>query len=404
MNTEDASESRREADARRRAESRHIRQRSLLRPVGGVLIAIVAVTSVAGDPPPGLHGTAAGVSAALCVYVVGLAVGMTERFARTGLAAQVALMALIGAAGVALAALQPHGASELAASAVVWMAITRLALRPGVAVAALVTVGLGIADALSGVSSGGVLASTLLCAFLGLMAHFMKQSRESQDHTELLLAELQDAREELAEAAATRERSRIAGELHDVLAHSLSGAAIQLQGARLLTERQGADPQVRSAIDRASELVKDGLDDARRAVSALVGDRLPAVEELDRLVESFREDLGVDATLRIEGSAHQLTPEVSLALYRGAQEALTNVARYAPGSATAVVLRYEQERTVLSVEDRAANGTARTPTGLAAVGGGRGLDGMRERVERAGGRMDAGPTGEGWRVQLEVPA
>jgi signal transduction histidine kinase len=284
------------------------------------------------------------------------------------------------------------------------MAITRLPLRPGIAVAALVTIGLGFADSLSGVSSGGVLASTLLCAFLGLMAHFMKQSRESQDHTELLLAELQDAREGLAEAAATRERSRIAGELHDVLAHSLSGAAIQLQGARLLAERQGADPQVRSAIDRAGALVKDGLDDARRAVSALVGDRLPAVEELDRLVESFRRDMGVEATLRIEGSAHRLTPEVSLALYRGAQEALTNIARHAPGAATAVVLRYEQGRTILSVEDRAANGAPHPTDGLAGIGGGRGLDGMRERVERTGGRMDAGPTGEGWRVELEVPA
>jgi signal transduction histidine kinase len=404
MTGEHKSESRREADARERSESRRSHQRSLLRPVGWAVVAIVAVSTAGGHPGPGLHGSAAGVSVALCVFLVGLAVWMTDRFMKRGLAAQVALTALTGAAAVALAALQPRGASGLAASAAVWMAIARLPLRAGVAVALAVTVGLGIADALSGISSGGVLASTLLCALLGLMAHFLKQSRESQDRTELLLAELQDARDDLAEAAATQERTRIASELHDVLAHSLSGAAIQLQGARLLAERREAEPQLRTAIDRASELVKDGLLDARRAVSTLLGDQLPAVEELGRLVESFREDMNVDATLRIEGSARQLTAEASLALYRGAQEALTNVARYAPGAATSVVLRYEPDCTILSIEDRAALGTPSPDNGLSGVGGGRGLDGMRERVERAGGRMDAGPTGQGWRVALELPA
>jgi signal transduction histidine kinase len=237
-----------------------------------------------------------------------------------------------------------------------------------------------------------------------MMAYFMKQSRESQDRTELLLAELEDARDGLAEAAATEERARIASELHDLLAHSLSGAAIQLQGARLLAERQGAEPRVRSALDRASELVKEGLGEALRAMSALRGDQVPAVEQLDRLVQSFREDMNVDATFRIEGNARPLSAEASLALYRGAQEALTNVARYAPGAPTSVVLRYAAGRASLSVVDRAVAGTQRAGNGLHELGGGRGLTGMRERVERAGGRMEAGPTADGWRVELELPA
>ena len=152
----------------------------------------------------------------------------------------------------------------------------------------------------------------------------------------MLLAQLEDAREEQTRAAAIAERGRIASELHDVLAHSLSGAAIQLQGARLLAEREQATTKMREAIDRAGELVKDGLADARQAVGALRGERLPGVNELGALIDGFSADMGLEVTLRVEGSARTLPADAGLALYRGAQEALTNVARYAPGASTTV--------------------------------------------------------------------
>src|ERR1035437_9190064 len=215
-------EDRYEAQARQRSEERLRRQRSLMAPGGWAVMVIVAVTSADGHPAPALHGAGAGVTVAVSLYVLGLAVLITEHFAGRGLAAQFALTATIGAAGVALSALQPQGASELGASAAVWMAITRLPLRPGLVIAAGVTIGLGLASALSGSTSEVVLAELLLCGLLGMTAHLLKQSRESQDRTELLLAELQSARDAQAEAAATQERARIAGELHDVLAHSLS--------------------------------------------------------------------------------------------------------------------------------------------------------------------------------------
>src|SRR5205814_1607790 len=119
-----------------------------------------------------------------------------------------------------------------------------------------------------------------------------------------------------------------------------------------------AQPKVRAAIDRASELVKDGLGDARRAVGALRGEELPTIEQLGALVASFRADMDVDATLSVEGTARPLPADASLALYRAAQEALTNVARYAPGAPTAVVLDYAGDRTTLSVEDRVPEGVA----------------------------------------------
>jgi signal transduction histidine kinase len=77
------------------------------------------------------------------------------------------------------------------------------------------------------------------------------------------------------------------------------------------------------------------------------------------------------------------------------------VARYAPGAPTTVVLRYSDDCATLTVEDRHEGSQT---TVLVGAGGGRGLAGMSERVERAGGRMEAGPTTDGWRVRLEVPA
>jgi signal transduction histidine kinase len=399
-------ESRRLAAAREDAERRLRRQRDLLRPLGWAVILVVVAGAFGGAPHPGLHGKSIGVTLALCVFVYTLALAIRGRFTARDYAFQAAIISAMGAAGVALVALQPKGATELAGGAAVWMAVARLPLVLGIAVGVGITVAEDVAAVLSGSSSAAVLAATLLSVLLGLVAYFLKEARASQDRTELLLAQLEDAREEQTRAAAIAERGRIASELHDVLAHSLSGAAIQLQGARKLAERDGATPQIRSAIDRASELVKDGLMNARQAVGALRGEGLPGIAQLESLIESFQDDMKVEVTLSIEGSARTLPADASLALYRGAQEALTNVARYAPGATATVVLRYDVDRTRLIVEDRQARTASASATSgaLSSVGGGRGLAGMRERIERAGGGMRAGPAEQGWRVELEVPA
>jgi signal transduction histidine kinase len=280
----------------------------------------------------------------------------------------------------------------------VFIAITRLPFNVGVAIGGAVTVALGAVTAIAGSVSSAVAAGMLVTVLLGVVAQFLKQSRVSQNQTELLLAQLEDARDEQARAAAIAERGRIASELHDVLAHSLSGAAIQLQGARKLADREHATPRLSDAIDRASELVKAGLANARRAVGALRGDTLPTVAQLPSLVDGYKADMNLDITLRIEGEARTLPADRSLALYRGAQEALTNVARYAPSACTTVTVRYERDRTRLSVD----NGPSATPP-RQGMGGGHGLEGLRERIERDGGTMSAGPTTEGWRVEIEVP-
>jgi signal transduction histidine kinase len=392
-------ESERVEEALARARERLHRQRQTLRPLGWAVLLVVVLGSANTHPAPGLHGRGLAVTLVLCVFGVMLLVAIRDDFPERSLELQVVTIAMMGAAGVALGGLQIKGAAGIAAGVAVFMAITRLPFISGVAIGGAVTVALGVVTAAAGGSSSAVAAETLATVLIAVVAQFLKQSRASQDQADLLLAQLEDARDEEARAAAIAERSRIAGELHDVLAHSLSGAAIQLQGARKLASREQVTPPVSDAIERASELVKAGLDNARQAVGALRGDPLPTVAQLPALIDSYKADMNLDVTLRIEGEARALPAEPSLALYRGAQEALTNVARYAPSANATVTMRYEPGSTKLSIDNGAS---AIAPH--EAVGGGRGLEGLRERIERAGGTMSAGPTESGWRVEIEVPA
>src|SRR5215218_4410811 len=100
-------------------------------------------------------------------------------------------------------------------------------------------------------------------------------------------AELRDSRAAHAESAALAERGRVAREMHDVLAHSLSALALQLEGARLLARDRGADAEVVAAVERAHHLAAGGLAEARQAIGALRGDELPGPERLPALADAF---------------------------------------------------------------------------------------------------------------------
>lgn len=376
-----------------------------------MFIAAVVISGEQGRPAPGLAGVRLGITAAIAACAVAAAVGLNPRWAERGLAAQALVIGLLGGGGVALAGLQPHGATGLAASLAVWIAAVRLPAGPAAAASAAVTAALTAVVALTQhPAAQPALAVALLCLLLAVTGRFIRRSRESQDQTELLMAQLQDARDAEAAAAALAERGRIAGELHDVLAHALSGLAIQLQGARKLADAEGASTGLRAAIGRSADLAKEGLADARQAVGALRGDRLPTVSQLAALVADFRRDTGTDVSVVIEGDPRLLPAEADLALYRGAQEALTNIARYAPGAAAAVTIRYAPGVTILTVANSSCpptQGAAAAGPGpglLAGAGGGHGLATMRERAQRAGGTARSGPHDGGWMVEVEVPA
>jgi signal transduction histidine kinase len=408
----DEAASARVADAQSRARERGDAQRQALRPLGLVFIAVVVTLSAQAHPAPGLRGAGLGAALVLAVYAAAVLTAISVSWARRGVAAQAAVAGLIGGCGVALAVLQPNGPVEIAASMGVWIAAVRLPPAVAAVTAGAITAALAVAVGVTGhPGAQSAITATLLCLLLAVTGQFIRRGRQSQDRTEVLMAQLQDAREGEAAAAALAERSRIAGELHDVLAHSLSGLAIQLQGARKMAAREAVSEGLRAAIERSAELTKAGLADAKQAVGALRGDRLPTLDQLAALVEDFRRDTGAGATLRIDGTPRLLPAEAGLALFRGAQEALTNISRYAPGATTAVTVSYQPGRTLVTVEDHvrvtgAGPGPAAEPglSILADAGGGHGLTAMRERARRAGGTARAGPTAGGWRVELEVPA
>ena len=384
-------------------------QLQALRPLGLAFIAAVVILSFRTTPGPGLHGAGLGVTLVLAVYAAAVATAISVRWARRGLAAQAAVIGLISGCGVALAVLQPQGFVLLAPSLGVLFAGARLPPVPAAVISAAITAALALAITIRAAphAAQNALGAALLYALLAVIGQFLRRGRQSQDRTELLMAQLQDAREAEAAAAALAERTRIAGELHDVLAHSLSALAIQLQGARKLAGREQVSDGLRGTIERSAELARAGLADARQAVGALRGDRLPAVDQVGSLIEDFQRDTGGEATLSIDGTPRALPADASLALFRGAQEALTNIARYAPGTTVAVTVRYAPGHTVLVVEDRrcpsGATGATAGSSLLAEAGGGHGLTAMRERAARAGGTARAGPTADGWLVELEVP-
>jgi signal transduction histidine kinase len=206
-----------------------------------------------------------------------------------------------------------------------------------------------------------------------------------------LVGALRVQRQALAESAITRERlamseerRRLARELHDTLAHTLSAVAVQLEGVDSLWDE---DPtRARGMLNRSLESARTGLTEARRSIDAL---RSSPIEEhgltaaLADLCRSVSETSPVTAALVVNG-VDGLAPDVEHTAYRIAREALTNVVRHA-GAATAMVeLRDQGDRILLSVRD---DGTGFDPDGV--IDGDRhGLRGMVERAELIGGRLD----------------
>jgi signal transduction histidine kinase len=198
-----------------------------------------------------------------------------------------------------------------------------------------------------------------------------------------------------AKAQALAERARIARDIHDVLAHSLSGVNMQLSMADALFEA-GRDEQGRDAVRRAQHMVVEGLGEARRAVQALREDVVDAVSAIRAMLSADHEQLVVS------GEPGQLDVTRSQTLLRTAQEALTNARRHAPGAPVLVTLRFAADQVRLEVTN---GGVDAPPT---SHGSGMGLIGMRERAALIGATVTAGPVthGEfagGWQVQLVMP-
>lgn len=254
----------------------------------------------------------------------------------------------------------------------------------------------------AGVVTPNDVVSTLLATTVAWLAGDNLRQRRlrwaaMEERTRLLERE----REDRARAAVAAERLRIARELHDIVAHHITGMVIQAQAAQIVARRDPANAaEPLAGIETAGT---EALAAMRRVVGLLrdTADAAPASpgpERLDELVERFSAG-GPRATLRSCGGA-DWPPEVTSTVYRVVREALTNVRRHAPqAGSVAVTVAEEPEGVTVRVDDDAPPGPAR-PHHRA----GYGLVGMRERVETLGGTLAAGPRpGGGWSVRAVLP-
>jgi signal transduction histidine kinase len=373
---------------------------------------LAAITWAVGfsAPRPGLTGRGAVTFAALVLAAAGWLVWLFV-IDRTGLMS--AGLVVCAAAGVALTITSPHSAAVGYLCAVCISAGARLPWTRSAALTTAVIGGYVVGQAVLRRSLVWLAVPAVALVACWLAGLVRRQLEERAEQAQLLLAETQLAREEQARAAALAERARIAREIHDVLAHALAALSVQLETADALLE-SGRTEQARATVGRARQLTREGLAETRRAISALRGDALPLPALLSSLVEGYTADTGAAAESIVDGEPRELPPDVALALYRTAQEALTNVRKHAPGAAVSVRLAIGRDDARLTVTDSGAppgpaggmpaGGGVGGGTPAGGMVGGYGLTGLRERAELAGGTFSAGPSeGSGWRVEVVLP-
>jgi signal transduction histidine kinase len=301
----------------------------------------------------------------------------------------VALVAM-GAAGGVVSSTSPAGLIFVGVAASGAGAVRDLIGAAGVAaVGPFAFAGAAFADG----SFPGRLAPACAVCLLGLVSGAGRRQLFERARQATLIA-LADERAQVAsrEAALAAERNRLGRELHDVLAHTLGALSVQLSALDALAGNGATPGEFREQLEQAHKLVDEGLDEAHQAVRALREHPRPLIEELARLCHQHA------AAFEVSGTPHPVSAEAHLALYRVAQEALTNAARHAPGVPVTVEATFTSSAVTLTVRNPASKRPARAGTG------GYGLSGMRERVLLAGGHCHAGPTGQGWQVTASIPA
>jgi len=387
----------------------------LLRISGFAVIGILALIS-----PP--HSAVQQATQIACFAVVGLALlawiaaDVRPRYRSRALPVALGVMAVAG--GVA-AVTSGSGQTLIAFACVAafWTG-SEAGPRPGIAVAAAGIVSIWIAGAIAGSTFGTMAGDPLLIAVCTMFGLQRRAYRVQAEQSAALLAQHERLRAEQRRADVLDERTRIAREIHDVLAHSLGALGIQIQAAKaMLTDRGDIDRAV-DALATAQRMAADGLTETRRAVHALRVDTLPLGEELAALADTHRQRYHVPVTLETSGEARALPPDATLALLRTAQEAMTNAAKHAPGQRVAVRLDYGDHEVRLSIINGldAARAPAPAPVrdeaGRPGRGpgstGGYGLTGMRERLRLLNGTLQAGPLlarpGENeWTVTADLP-
>lgn len=274
---------------------------------------------------------------------------------------------------------------ETSATAPVLVSLVGLAM----AAATLLTSGIG----------GGSLWLYLVTLFVAWDIGFALQWQLRLLHAERRRHAAQQA------AAATAERQRIAREIHDVVAHSLSVTMLHVTGARRMLQTDRDIDEAVDALQDAERVGRQALAEIRRTVGLLgtsgSGTRvLPGVADIADLVDTVRA-AGLSVKYGLAGDPASVGPTAGLSLYRIAQESLANVSKHAPGQPARVCLTVTATLARLEI----VNGLDGMSLDGAPLDGrrGSGLQGMRDRAEQLGGSLAAGPDRAGWRVDARIP-
>jgi signal transduction histidine kinase len=370
--------------------------RSWLAPL--LLIAIVGVAGaiLAGGLAPGNAGPATvGLLAMAAVLSV-------AGFSARGSDLRVAVPSLmgVGLCGAGLDLLADGSGYVIGYMAVAGLALRtppRVAVLAGSPVVAAIAVEEAIDSANPAATSLAVLSAF---GFLFTISEFAMASLGARRQAEALLAQEAAASEVRERAAVLAERSRLARDLHDVLAHSLSVLAVQLEAARLTAITTAAGADLVGQIAHAHKLTCIGVLNARQALATLRDDELPGLDSLAGLVSDTAVALGIPITLEVDGTPGALEGDGGLMLYRVVQEALANVAKHAGrGARVTVRLAWADEGVEVSVVDSGGDGA-----GAGLPSGGFGLTSMAERAALKGGRLRAEHSDDGFAVRLWLPA
>jgi signal transduction histidine kinase len=384
----------------RRARAQQEAAQRWIRRLAPPLFALVALVVYSSGRNPGLVRRDVATAIAVGGAALGVLGALTACYGRAAVRIVFAVMLL--ASSAALMGLQPDGAGLAGLLTGLVLLPPRVPARFPVAlsVAGLACLA-AIAVAISHYSPAAALLGGIAIVGFPGMTLLARRLGQANQQAERLLIELEETRAAQARAAGLAERQRLAREMHDVLAHSLSGLMLQLESARILAADDPGDPRLPGIIERAHHLGKSGLEEARRAIGMLRDDELPGPERLASLAAQFEEVSGLPCQVTVSGQAYELPPEARLAVYRVAQEALTNITKHACPERVEMHLGYEPCGTRLTIENFAVGGE---PAQAANDGPGYGLTGMRERAELLGGELTTATTPSGFRVELRVPA
>ncbi len=248
---------------------------------------------------------------------------------------------------------------------------------------------------------GSVVFGSLVLGGPWLAGVTIRLRRQSERSLTLRTIELEHDREERARAAVAEERTRIARELHDVVAHAISVVVVQSRGGRKVLERD--TDAARAAFDSIERTGEQALGEMRRLLGMLRDDDeersrapQPSLERLGALAEEMRAS-GLPVELDVQGAPNGIPPGIDVSGYRIVQEALTNTLKHAGAAVARVGVRFTPDAVEIDVVDDGRGG-------LAAAGTGNGLVGIRERVAIVGGEVAAGPEPDGgFAVRVRLP-